>query len=395
MKRLSITITLLTFFIFIPLSVDAAEKIEIYLKSNNAAEYVVDLAHPEKGKVKLPLGSADIRAVAQAGHFVIGVTRPEYPNRSPLIFRFDLTKEVITDFQTFSAVQEKETVPAYALAAVGDSTVYAGTFGSEGTTGNLLKIHSAGKSLKVEKMGQVADKQGIFTLLPALTGDKLYGILFPSNAFFVYDIKSRQAVLFHETEPDTTEAPQIEGLHQNKEAHLCKALGCDKTGKIYGTAGFGRLFCYDPQANKIEKLAVSLPYVQYLIMINRVESWALSDDGKLYGGTSVDGFLFSFDPTTKRLVNLGKPIMAGNIKSLVFQGNKIHGLAGAGNEYTHYFTYDPVQGGFEDLGLLRFNNPLIGARQMTYTACQILPLKDGRFLFAEDDLLPSLIFYRP
>ena len=169
----------------------------------------------------------------------------------------------------------------------------------------------------------------------------------------------------------------------------------DKTGKVYGSGGFGRLFCYDPSADKVTKLPVSLPYVQYHVITNRVESWTLADNGKLYGGTSVDGFLFSYDPATGQLFNLGKPVMAGNLKSLVTINNKIHGLVGAGNEYTHYFTYDQAGSGFEDLGLLRFYTRLVKSRYMTYTASQVLLLKDGRLMFVEDDLLPSFIFYRP
>jgi hypothetical protein len=95
------------------------------------------------------------------------------------------------------------------------------------------------------------------------------------------------------------------------------------------------------------------------------------------------------------LINLGKPVSAGNLKSMFIRKNTLHGLAGAGLEYTHYFTYDISKGHFDDKGIFRFTNKLINGRNRAFTAAQILPLKDGRVMIAEDDLLPTLLFYTP
>ncbi|MFH0918917.1 MAG: hypothetical protein V1913_01030, partial [Fibrobacterota bacterium] len=352
-------------------------KIDIYYKGDNTTDYAIDLAHPEKGKVKLPVGAANIRALAETDKYLVGVTRPEYGKFSPHIFRFDVKGEKLVDFIRFASFNEKGTVPAYAMATGKDNAVYAGTYGDTNTTGKLLKINASGATITVEVLGPVADKKGIFTLALSPSGEKLYGILFPSNGFFVYDLKAKKAEVFKEAELDSTSRAAAHGIHNGPEAALCRALGFDKEGKVYGSTGQGQLFCYDPKTNKVEKLKAFLPYVQFRNATNRVESWALADNGKLYGGTSVDGFLFTFDPATQALVNLGKPITAGNVKGLVIRNNKVHGLAGEGLEYTHYFTYDISQGGFEDLGLLRFLNKLINSRQITYTAGLIFPLKEG------------------
>jgi len=392
MKRtILFSLALAVFF----LAVHGATKVDIYLQGDKKTDYAIDLAHPENGKTKLPVGSANIRAIAEAGQYVVGVTRPEYGGRSPLIFRFDPRNEKLVDYVTFASINEKGTVPAYGLATGSDNAVYAGTFGDTLTTGKLFRIDASGKAIKAEALGSIADKQGIFTLAISPAGGKLYGVLFPSNGFFVYDIKAKKAEVIKGAELDSASKEAVHAVHNGLESPLCRALGIDKDGKVYGNTGMGQLFCYDPKTNKVEKLRVFLPYEQNRKATNRVESWALAASGKLYGGTSIDGYLFSLDPKTQEVINLGKPIAAGNLKSLVIRNNVIHGLAGDGYEYTHYFTYDLAKGGFEDWGLLRFYDKLIDSRHMTYTACQMLPLKEGRLLIAEDDLLPGLVYFKP
>jgi hypothetical protein len=178
----------------------------------------------------------------------------------------------------------------------------------------------------------------------------------------------------------------------SQESALCRALGIAKTGKVYGSRVYGNLFCYDPSTNKVMRLKSSLPCVRNRDLTNHVQSWVLAEDGKLYGGTTLDGFLFQLDPENDEVVNLGKPTHAGNVRSLFIKDSTIHGLVGHGYEYTHYFTFDLRKKGFKDNGIFWFRNTLINSRHRTFTASEILPLKDGRIMVAEDDLLPMLLF---
>lgn len=71
----------------------------------------------------------------------------------------------------------------------------------------------------------------------------------------------------------------------------------------------------------------------------------------LYGGNAADGQLFRLDPSSGRVVNLGKPIMMNRMKGLAFGGDGLlYGVAGAPPGYAHLFVYDPQNGGFKDLG---------------------------------------------
>ncbi|MFH0921318.1 MAG: hypothetical protein V1913_13275 [Fibrobacterota bacterium] len=366
----------------------SATKEDLYFKGGKE-DFGCDLAHPEKGKVKLPYGSANIQSAVEANGYIVGLTCPEYPKRSPLLFRFSIKDTQLQDYTDFDKSGLR---PAHGLAASG-SMVYAGAYAT-GKTGYLMVFDVLAPDLKAVTLGAPREGEGVFCLTASKDGRKIFGTLFPSNGFFTYDIAGKTFTVVAGAEMDSASEDAVGYMHMDSTAHLCKALGIDNAGTVYGSTGMGRLFSYSPTLDKIKVLEVSLPFCQNHQATNRVEAWAIAPNGKLYGGTSMDGYLFSLDPATGKLVNLGKPVMAGNLRSMVVRNNKVYGLCGELPEYTHFFTYDIAEGGFEDLGILRFMNRLINSKHMSYTVSNLLSLKDGRILFTENDLFPALIFYK-
>jgi len=373
--------------------VAAASKSEQYFKGVFGQDSAVDLAHPKKEGKTLPVGGANIRAIVQTGKYIVGVTAPQYPNKSPCIFRFDVQKGALEDFTDFNTLKKPGVVPSHALVAGDSGLAYAGTVGN-GQTGELLEINSTGAAVAVKTLGKIRDKEGVFTV--AISPDKktLYGILYPSNAFFAYDFAKRTAAVFDETVFDAVTRDMISQVHSGEEEPYCKALGIDVSGKVYGSTGQGMLFRFDPVAKKIEMLNLQLPYIPWRVHTNRVESWVNGPDGMLYGGTSIDGFLFKLDPKTLMLVNLGKPNSAGNLKSMVIIDNTIYGLVGEGAHFPQMFSYNLKSGGFDVLGLISISIPMARTRYTAYAAKSILRLPDGRVVISEEDLLPSLIFMK-
>lgn len=401
MKHLLFVVALI-FILSIPCL--GAKKEGPYLNGIPGTDYAIDLAHPEKGKVKLPVGAANIRAVVEVDKYIVGVTKPEHVKRSPLIFRFDIQAGKIVDFIEFATLGENGRLPSMSLVCGKDNRIYMGTYGDSLSTGKLFRIDVSGSKIKVESLGPVAEKNGIFTLALSLSGDKLFGILTPYNGFFTYDLVSGKATQFKELELDSVSRKSAQGIYakgepagvlNGKEAALCRALAVDKSGRVFGSTDDGRLFYFDSKENKIVKTKTLFPYVQERSATNHVACWAQASNGKWYGGTTEDGFLFSLDPVTLAIGNLGKPVTAGCLKSMFIRNGLLHGLVGEGLDYTHYFVYDLAKASFEDKGFFRFTNTLINGRHRTYTAAQLVPLKDGRILVAEDDLLPTFLFYTP
>jgi len=370
----------------------SATKEDLYFKGGKE-DFGCDLAHPEKGKLKLPYGSANVQNAVEVNGYVVGLTCPEYRKQPPLLFRFSIKDVRLWDYTDFNKSGAPGMRPANGLAVMGN-TVYAGTYAT-GKTGCLLAFDVSAPELKAVNLGAPRKEDGVFCLTASKDGRKIFGTLFPSNGFFVYDIAGKTFKVVAGAEIDSASEDAVRFMHMDSTSHLCKALGIDNAGNVYGSTGMGRLFSYSLTLDKITLLGISLPYCQNHQATNRVESWTLAPNGKLYGGTSMDGYLFSLDPKAGKLVNLGKPVMAGNLRSLAVRNNKVYGLCGEMPEYTHFFTYDMTEGGFEDLGMLRFRNLLINSKHVSYTVSHLLFLKDGRLLFTENDLFPSLIFYNP
>jgi hypothetical protein len=366
-------------------------------------DYAVDLAHPDGKKLTLPIGAANIACVAQVDSYLIGTTKPEYEKKSPIVFRYNLRTNELLDFVDIASLGLSGMRIGNGVVVSG-GFAYFGTYGSKESTGRIVKVDYKGKKLSAELLPAIADKKGIFTIVLAPSGKSVYGILSPSNTFFSYDLETFKTKLYSGSEPTKNEAEAEKGMYskgepqgilEGMEAVLCPALGISKSGKVLGTKIYGTVFCYNPATDSMANIAAKLPCVRERDITNHVQSWVVADDGKMYGGTTVDGFLFRLDPESGEIINLGKPTHAGNLRSLFIKNGVIYGLVGHGYEYSHFVTYDIAKGNFEDNGIFRFRNKLINNRHRTFTASQILPLNDGRIAVAEDDLLPMLLFYVP
>ncbi len=399
MKILLILLSLTVFAAY------GASRGELYFSGDfdMTRDYAVDLAHPDVERLTLPVGAANILCIAQADSLLIGTTKPEYNNKSPIVFRYNLKQDRLIDYIDIAAIGLAGARIGNGIVIAGDFA-YLGTYGGKEFTGRIVKVKIKGDAISAELMPPIAEKKGVFALKAAPSGEKMYGILSPSNTFFVYDIALSSAKLFAESEPDKKNSDaekgiyakgEPEGVLEGVEAVLSIALGIDKAGKVYGTKTYGNVFCYDPAKDSIILLKAQLPSVQAREITNHAQSWITADDGKMYGGTTVDGILFRFDPESNEIVNLGKPTHAGNLRSLFIREGIIYGLVGHGYEYTHLFSYNIAKGHFTDNGIFRFRNKLINNRHRTFTASQIMPLSDGRIVVAEDDLLPMLLFYVP
>ncbi|MBL8029622.1 MAG: PQQ-like beta-propeller repeat protein [Fibrobacteres bacterium] len=368
-----------------------ASKDELYFKGGSE-DFGIDLAHPEQGKIKLPVGSANVSGIIELNGTIYGITKPQYQGRNPIVFSFSLQKNLTTGFTTLPSQPGKTVSPAYGIIA--DSTqAFCATYGKD-SDGKLFSVKTAGANPEIKELGSPLKGEGIFCIAISNNRKTIYGILTPSNTFFTYNITASTFKIIKGAEIDSSSKSNAVSMHSGENVHLCKSLISDNSGRVYGSTGMGRIFRFDPATESIAILKAELPYIQFRKATNRVESWARTADGTIYGGTSIDGILFKLNPENGTVTNLGKPTHAGNITSLIVDGSALFGICGTDPEYSHLFKYDAENGGFEDLGILRFKNTLINARHMSYSIASMIKLTDGRIIFAEGDLLPNLIFWK-
>ncbi len=170
------------------------------------------------------------------------------------------------------------------------------------------------------------------------------------------------------------------------------AIGAD--GTVWGAQRGCDLWRLAPGGRKVETLPVSVPCQKGRRSHATWQSAALRD-GLIYGGSS-DGYLFRFDPATRQLANLGKPLLEMEIQALDFAADgALYGIGGAPHSplygFGRLFRYDSARG-FEDLGRLNGGPyPCHGAIRMA----SLLAAPDGSLFIGEDDDLAHLWRFTP
>jgi len=172
---------------------------------------------------------------------------------------------------------------------------------------------------------------------------------------------------------------------------ISHAIVTGPDGAIYTAGDKGAIFKYDPAANKLENLKVSLPAMKGREPWASLDAGAFGPDGLLYGGT-FDGYLFTFNPKTNTVVNLGKPFRAQRIRGLAFRNGKLYGIGGDDDGMPRSFAYDPATRGFELGGAIP--DPA-GANPILEPIGAFLGLPDGTIYFSTTGRLANLYIWKP
>ena len=133
--------------------------------------------------------------------------------------------------------------------------------------------------------------------------------------------------------------------------------------------------------------------------LGQIESWTKAADGTIYGGNAGDGQLFTLDPITRKIKNLGKPIMMNRLRGLTFaKDGKLYGIAGGSPGYAHLFSYDGESEGYLDLGNPEFKMVAPGIEQgilwRGFQLGTITSSEDGKYvIMGEDEDLSQLLVF--
>lgn len=165
--------------------------------------------------------------------------------------------------------------------------------------------------------GVMIPNEGTFSMAVDPERGRVYGVTYPSNRFWTFDIESRRAEDKGHIGPS-----------------LSHSIGVDAEGNVWGSYGAGRLFKYDLSEDRLIKTRISLPGEN-----QNLDSIVLAPNGVLYGGTGdwfrsgyeQGGYLFAFHPKEGRTRYLGKPAVEGRIPTLALgtDGRTIYGCTGS------------------------------------------------------------------
>jgi hypothetical protein len=222
------------------------------------------------------------------------------------------------------------------------------------------------KTDHVEDFGLGVPNEGINTGAYDPKFNRIYGLTHPRAHFVYYNVATRHTV--------------DKGRVDNWDS-ICRTLGIDDQGNVYGSFGEGQIFRYDPRSDAIRELAVRVPIRAKGISLGRdyrksETAWRTlvwdSETRRFYGIEESATILFSFDPfqgadgEVKRLGELSIPsfhdkrevpyatlsLTLGHDRKLYYAAaaREFDYAASAGASPTHLMTYDLKTGRTEDLG---------------------------------------------
>jgi hypothetical protein len=257
------------------------------------------------------------------------------------------------------------------------------------------KVKLPDMQCELEDLGVPLAHNSVYALTISPTGDEIYGLTYPDGHFFIYDIETKkyndlgpvdEKIVFHGPERYWRSLP--------------RALVCDDSGKVYMSGTNGTIKYYNPLIKKLASTDIKLPGDYYYAMIYKdytvVDYFAKDPSGIIYGGTS-DGYLFSLDPHSLTVKNLGKVRSSRRLRCLTVGLNgKVYLMAGerSSSRACQFYCYDPHSGSFEDLGLLIADrSPYYYWRGQQFDA--MTTGKNGTIYIGESERRSHLFLYIP
>lgn len=158
----------------------------------------------------------------------------------------------------------------------------------------------------------------------------------------------------------------------------------DKT--MYGVCSYGELFSFDGE--KITLLNCKIPSFAGRIVYNQASVLIYDKTRNLiWGGTSEDGILFSYDIAANKVRNYGKMVSGRGIQALTIDGDKIYGI-GTKN-CCHIFSRDITTGEIIDYGMINQSEPRTWC---VYEVYSIIVPTPGTLLLGEAERISHLFW---
>jgi hypothetical protein len=222
------------------------------------------------------------------------------------------------------------------------------------------------KTGHVENFGLGVPNEGINTGAYDPKFNRIYGLTHPRAHFVYFDVATRRTV--------------DKGRINNWES-ICRTLGIDDEGNVYGSFGKGQIFKYDPRTDALRDLNVYVPIRPKGISLGRdyeksETAWRTvvwdRQTRRFYGIDESASILFSYDPYSEeegRVERLGELSLAeyrdkrevpyatlsltlGHDRKLYYAaaGKEFDYGGSAGPATSHLITYDLKSKRVEDLG---------------------------------------------
>jgi hypothetical protein len=394
----TLVISILVIFAFLSTS-DAFSQYTFFKEKEG---FAIEVSLENTDLVRLPVNRNSISSLAVVGDLVVGGTKAN-EGLSPFIFTVSLSQKKMIEAQDLADIIAGQRGIVTGFARAKNNSLYAGTIANKindslSGSGHLIEVVLSGDKIKTNDLGIPVKNEGVFALTLDNSGTTLYGLTYPSGIFFVYNLKNARTTTFQNTVLTKNQKAKMKEFSIKPDNYLSRALVVDDKGLVYGSSPVNKMFVFDPATSQFSILKDELPDVWGRSVLGQADALIKSPGGIIYGGNSGDGQLFELNTTTRRIKNLGKPIMMNRIRGLAFGADKkLYGIAGAPPGYAHFFSYDPIHG-YKDYGNPQFIMEAPGIEQgiewRGFRLGSIASSEDGKFIvLGEDESLSQLLIY--
>lgn len=362
--------------------------------------FAIEVSLENTDMKRLPIYRNSITSLAVLGDYAVGGTTAE-TGLSPFVFTASLKDREVTNILDVAEVIKGQQKIGSGFVKGNEGQLFAGTIAqAPGEGGHLIKVslNKKGK-IGIEDLGIPVAGEGVYTITSNASVTTLYGVTYPSGYFFTFDIESKECKVYKEVAPSEKVAfSLIDHFSVTPEDFLSRALITDKDGLVYGSLPYGKIFYFNPTKETFTTMDEELPEVWGRRSLGQVHSWLKTTDGKVYGTNRADGQLFELNTNTKKVKNLGKPIMMPGIAGLAEGADgKIYGIAGEAPGYAHLFSYSESEG-FKDYGNPQFDMVAPGIEQgiawRGFQLSSIASSEDGSYIvMGEGEALSQLMVF--
>ena len=315
--------------------------------------------------------------------WVYGSTEATWGSQSCHLFRTDSTKSehvlCVTE-KLPGQVKVNDLSPGPDSTLIGGTTTYNEIFDDAGKSyegGHIFSYKPETNTFK--DLGIVQNGQGINCVAYDKLHKLIYCVTYPAAHLFSLNHETGEKKDYGQV----MKPWRVKDLGKVSWRGVPKVLMIDNAGSVYYSTYVendgGRIFMV-PYGDDVPVFTGALVPTQKgmdndPIYENTIMSAIRAYDGGFWCGSSVDGFLFKFYPSTATIVNKGKPFNYWNLRSLAYGGDgKLYMLGGRNYDNPWLLCYDGAKGSIDSIGWPASN-----------TQCGIICAdKDGAILMAEN-----------
>lgn len=174
---------------------------------------------------------------------------------------------------------------------------------------------------------------------------------------FLYGLSASSDVVRYDVQENTFASAKdlgrmwVDSQPYTERNNLPRVLILDADGAVYTTGKDGFIFRGSDEEKGLMVKVARAPFEPGREQWAGLDAAVLGPNGLIYGGT-FDGYVFTFNPKSNVVVNLGKPLREGGIQGLAFSKGRLIGIGGA-KDAPQAFAFNPKTRGFELAGALK------------------------------------------